>query len=244
MFARQHIILTQLTLIPIVLPLFFLRYDISVLMVFLASGFLGSLLPDADADGNPAISRARPLYYALRLLVIKPVVLFFRIFVPTKHNVEDLHRGIMHSPIGILFSTLFIVGLLGVIMYFANAISWWRLGTVFIGIYVGQLLHMLEDSCTPGGINWAFPFGTAKLNGSIYTHDLQKNAKFRDMRPFFFYMILLTINLIIILSYTSFSFMTDISLTLIYPIIIALLLLAWLFIIYVAKSNSGLWRLG
>ena len=244
MFARQHIILTQLTLIPVVLPLFFLNFDIGVLLVFLAAVFLGSLLPDADADGNPAISRARPLYYALRLLVIKPVVLFFRIFVRARHDVEDLHRGIMHSPIGILFSTAFVVGLLGAIMYFAHAVSWWRLGMVFVGIYVGQLMHMLEDSCTPGGINWAFPFGDAKLNGNIYTHDLQKNSKFKDIRPFFFYMILLSVNLAIILAYTTFSFTTNISLFLIYPVISIMLFLAWLFMIYVAKSSSSLWKLG
>jgi membrane-bound metal-dependent hydrolase YbcI (DUF457 family) len=218
--------------------------DIGVLLVFLAAGFLGSLLPDADADGNPAISRARPLYYALRLLVIKPVVLFFRIFVPTKHDVEDLHRGIMHSPIGIFFSTAFIVTLLGAIMYWTNTLGWWRLSIVFAGVYIGQLLHMLEDSCTPGGINWAFPFGDAKLNGSIYTHDLQKNAKLKDVRPFFFYMILSSISLLVIFAYINISSIVDVSLWIVYPVIALLLLFAWLFTIYVAKSDSSLWRLG
>ncbi len=244
MRSRQHFLMSVLTVLPFLLVLFFTGTELYLLLLFLAAVILGAMLPDADADGTPALyHKAKWLYYTLRWFVIKPVVIFFRLFVRSKHDVEDLHRGIMHAPIGILISSIFVCKILILILYLLGALSWLIVGIFFVGVFIGQIMHLLEDSLTPGGINWAFPFGDAKLSGRIYTHDLGKSAKRHDIRPFFFSTILLSINLGVIFLY-SVELSKQIPFIYVLIPLAILLLLAWIFIFAIAKTESELWKLG
>jgi len=63
------------------------------------------------------------------------------------------HRRILHSLIGCLFTSLFFA-LISLVLYLVGVFFMWY---VWIGIPIGFLLHLAEDSFTYSGVKWFYP---------------------------------------------------------------------------------------
>lgn len=210
----------------------------------LVAALIGSLIPDADSEGKPALYYDFRIVYYIARPLYRLIVFSFRLFhlkeiMNLEYMVEKKHRGVMHSPLGVLISSLVITIILAVadnlIFQETNTVI---IGSLCLGLIAGQFLHLLEDSCTISGINWLFPFGTLKLRGSIYTGTKIEGKK--DIRPFLYTILLLFFSTCLVI----FHFMGEISLedSEIYSLIFAGVALIWIFIILTAKLNSDrLW---
>lgn len=243
MLGKQHASITLATIIPLLLPMLldsnYQLYSISILIAVL----IVSLTPDADCGGKSK------LYYDFRFVhdIMAPlqklvVWIFNRSFIKNKLNLEcevnNKHRGIMHSPVGILISSLLltlIAAIFTLIFYIESTL--FVTFTVFVGLLTGQFLHLMEDSCTVSGINWKFPFGTKELKGKIYTFSKIDGKK--DIRPTIYEYSLWSITPLLIIG----NAFEKISLTqfTIYPLILLAIVLVWILIIFTAKSDFDFW---
>lgn len=62
------------------------------------------------------------------------------------------HRGLLHTPLcGIIFSIL--VGFLPVVGMYMG-----------LGLFLGYMLHLVQDTFTQQGISWAFPISNRKFH--------------------------------------------------------------------------------
>jgi membrane-bound metal-dependent hydrolase YbcI (DUF457 family) len=156
-----------------------------------------------------------------------------------QYVVEEQHRGIMHSPIGVFISSFVLTLLTAIIGYFIfHGINATLIGFLFLGLISGQFLHLLEDSCTISGINWLFPFGTCELKGSIYTGNKIEGK--RDIRPFLYRVSLLVISAILLILHSLGAI--DVNESGIYLLIFAVVALIWGLILLTAKTdNDNLW---
>lgn len=242
MLGRHHISITTATIVPFLIPLIFQpNIDLVLPMAFLISAFIGSLTPDADCGGKATIYyRFRVVDWVMKKVIIKPVIFVFQKIVSKKYTLEydvkEEHRGIMHSPIGILISSFLLTMVVFLFMLFLKMISFWVLLIIFFGMFLGQFMHLLEDSCTISGINWKFPFGTKELKGKICT--FQKENK-KDIRPVIFQYSLGAISLVLLLGYVF--KMTTIPLWEIYPLIVFAVILMWAIIIFISKTEWKFW---
>lgn len=154
--------------------------------------FVGSLAPDADATdaaifhttvpGLRGVVRqfagvaaaVLPLFgYLIRYGVYFPVAGLF--WLVSGGTLKAGHRGVLHSLLGILLCT----GLVGLYCGMALSLLRWE-GTALLaaglaGFGAGALLHLAEDSCTPGGIAWFYPLSGRRVRGRLRTK--------RDVRP-------------------------------------------------------------
>ncbi|AIJ05141.1 hypothetical protein JH146_0290 [Methanocaldococcus bathoardescens] len=160
----------------------------SFCIIFSAS--IGALLPDADSEGKSKLYyKYRAIYY-LMILIYDIIVLFFnnqKIKEKLKigYNIKKQHRGILHTPIGVFLSSLLLTAIFSLIyitfsIYLGISIDFLIVLSIFIGLFFGQIMHLIEDSFTVSGINWLFPFGNKIINGKIYTFG--KDGKV-DIRP-------------------------------------------------------------
>jgi membrane-bound metal-dependent hydrolase YbcI (DUF457 family) len=245
MLGKDHVSITIGTVLPFIIPMIISDHAQPVYaLCILITALIGSLMPDADSEGKSALYYDfRIVYYVMRPLY-KLIVFCFRLFnIKEKMNleyaVEEKHRGVMHSPIGVLISSLVLTTLLAIADYaIFNEINTEIIGLLFLGLMAGQFLHLLEDSCTVSGINWLFPFGTLKLKGSIYTGTKVEGKT--DIRPFFYNIALLFFSAALVI----FHFMGQINLKDpdIYSFIFAGVTLIWLLILLTAKINyDKLW---
>ena len=147
--------------------------------------FIGSLAPDADAS-DAAIFHGRrgrlglllPLFgYTIRYLIYYPISCIFRFIFGSQ--ARPRHRGLLHSAIGVAFSSV----LLSLYIRLALLVLGLPGDSILIlfgaGFFGGCILHLLEDSCTPMGVAWWFPFRTTRLMGRIRTRS-------GDLRPTLF----------------------------------------------------------
>jgi len=166
--------------------------------------------------------------------ITKPIVWGFGVLVSkkkikTEYEVKEEHRGIMHSPIGVLISTIFLIIPVIIFMLFIKEFSFGILLMIFFGLLIGQFLHLLQDSCTIAGINWMFPFGTKEIKGGIYTFDKQ------DKRPQMFSSILFGLVILIVLGY-SFN-KININPYLLYLLLIIITGGIWAMILFMSKHK-------
>lgn len=152
-------------------------------MITLFGVFIGSLAPDADAE-DAAIFHRRgrrvrillPVFgYAIRFLIYYPVSLILHIIIGKQASPR--HRGFLHSFIGVVLTSLLLTVYLRIIWQFLGFQGSMYLFIFGTGVFCGSLLHLLEDSCTPMGVAWGFPFRTRRVSGAIQT----KNNG--DLRP-------------------------------------------------------------
>lgn len=236
MLGKHHVMLTLYTLLPFSVPLFFLNDKTAFIyfFVFIVVATIGSLIPDADCAGKPTLYYRYQTVYYLMIPIIKLVILFFKKFKNIEYEVKEEHRGIMHSPIGILISSFLITLVVLIFLLIFNKINILFLLIIFFGLNVGQFFHLLEDTCTISGIKWGFPFSRQELRGNIYTNWKEKSKI--DIRPGRYTNTLFIVFIILFLGYTFLhAYKKTLPLWIVYIILFILLLIIWLSFL----NNSG-----
>jgi len=226
MKGKDHINISVSFVFTLLVPLFFISNQINMLypIVFIVSVFIGSLLPDTDCGGKATIYYKFPsIHHFMKNYVGKIIIYTFNKLISKRKlnmkEVKDEHRGIVHSPTGILLSSFILSLVVLIIALIIGKLNLIFIGFVFGGLIIGQFLHLFEDSCTISGIDWGFPFKKKLLKGKIKTFDT------KDKRPKNFAIIFYFIIALIVVGY-SFDFFSTISTFFVYSIIIILDLFA------------------
>ncbi|MDO8517029.1 MAG: metal-dependent hydrolase [Nanoarchaeota archaeon] len=234
MLGRYHVGLSLGTILPFLIPLFFLSNSNAIQygIVFLIAIIIGSLTPDADCGGKSKLYYDFEIVYILMQPIQKITELIFKSShlkdkVNLEYEVKKEHRGIMHAPIGILISTILLLLILSTFLVIFKLFNPIFLLILFFGLLIGQFLHLLEDSCTISGINWKFPFGTKIMNGEIYTWDK------KDLRCKNFQIILIITIILLILGYSFNKISTNFWV--IYPLIFIIIVFLWFIFMGVVK---------
>jgi len=211
---------------------------------FMIAVLIGSLLPDADCGGKATLYYRFPAVdMFMKKVVGKSVIFAFNILISkkkikTEHSVGDEHRGVIHSPVGILLSSLMLMIPLLIFGLVFSFFNWMIMLSIFFGLLIGQLLHLFEDSCTISGINWFFPFKTKELKGKIYT--FSKDPERKDIRPMIYAGIFYLLVGLLVVGY-AFELINGINFWLISGMITIYNGLA-LFVIYkLSQSTSRFW---
>jgi len=235
MLGKDHILLSIATMMIFLVPAFFINFiDLIYLITLLVAVSIGALIPDADCGGKATLYYRYPMIDKFMKIIIKPIVWGFGVLVSrkkirTEHHVKEEHRGIIHSPIGVLISTIFLIIPITIFMLFIKEFSFWILLMIFLGLLIGQFLHLLQDSCTVAGINWAFPFGTNEIKGGIYTFDRQ------DQRTKLYSGLLFGISVLLVIGY-SFN-KINLNPYLLYSLLILISIVVWVLILFLSKHR-------
>lgn len=245
MLGKQHVSITLATIFPFLIPTIFLENG-DYLLIFgsvVFASVVGSLTPDADCGGKSKLYYDFNFIYEIMLPLQKLVVWIFERFnlkhkLNLEYEVKHEHRGIMHAPIGILISSsiLTFIAFLFTFFFFADSIIIVSF-IVFVGLLMGQFLHLMEDSCTVAGINWKFPFGTKELKGRIYTFGKYEGKK--DIRPVVYEYSLWLISIFLFFGYAFDKI--NLSNLIVNSLILLGVILAWLFIIFTARTDYDFW---
>lgn len=245
MLGKDHVSITLGTVFPFTIPLIFSDNSHPVYaFCLLVAAAIGSLIPDADSDEKPKLHYDFKIIYDIMVPLHKLIVFSFTFFnlkekMNLRYVVEKQHRGVMHSPIGVFISSFVLTLLITIVGYLIfHGINATFISLLFLGLILGQLLHLLEDSCTVSGINWLFPFGTRELKGSIYTGNKIEGK--RDIRPFLYKLFLLFFSAILLIFHSLGTI--DVNESGIYLLIFAVVALIWGLILLTAKiDNDNLW---
>lgn len=244
MLGRQHFSITLATLIPFVIPLFFLysKNFLVYALFFLIAAMFGSLLPDSDCRGNTTLcQKFGPIDIIMKLLRKIAIWLFNEPKVRERLNVTKIvneeHRGIMHSPIGALISSFVLTLPALIFLLLPEGFGLGIMLGIFFGLFIGQILHLLEDSCTITGINWKFPFSHGKLSGKIYT--FEKFEGQRDIRPLIFQYALGIVSILLFVGYASNQI--DVSIGIFYGVLTAFITFIWWIFFSLAQGSSEFW---
>ncbi len=159
--------------------------DPTLIAVLLFGTFVGSLAPDADAVDaaifNGRIGGAKgkrgqvlnglavvlPIFgYTIRYLIYYPLSLIFSLLL--RKSYRHRHRGLLHSFAGVGLTSLILSG------YLALILTWleWPLSLLpafGCAFFAGCVLHLVEDTCTPAGIAWLYPFSRRRMAGRVRT---------------------------------------------------------------------------
>ena len=245
MLGKDHVSITLGTVFPFTIPLIFSDNSHPVYaFCLLVAAVIGSLIPDADSDEKPKLHYDFKVIYDIMVPLHKLIVFSFAFFnlkekMNLQYVVEKQHRGVMHSPIGVFISSFVLTLLITIVGYLIfHGINATFISLLFLGLILGQLLHLLEDSCTVSGINWLFPFGTRELKGSIYTGNKIEGK--RDIRPFLYRVTLLFFSAIMLILHSLGAI--DVNDSDIYFLIFAVVALIWGLIFLTAKiDKDNLW---
>jgi membrane-bound metal-dependent hydrolase YbcI (DUF457 family) len=245
MLGKHHLSISILTILPFLIPLLFLGNQnyVSYFIAVLFSVAVGSLMPDADCGGKSKLYYDFKFVYYLMLPIQKFTLWIFnhskiKTKLKLKYEVDNEHRGIMHSPIGVFISSTIITLVFLIVLLIIGQFNLILVFLVLFGLIIGQLLHLLEDSCTVSGINWKFPFGEKILKGGIYTFEKVEGKV--DVRPFWYQNILIGITVLLILGY-AFG-LIEINIFLIYLITLTLIVLSWIVFILLSKQSAEKWN--
>ena len=116
------------------------EYSVITIAIAFACVIVGSILPDADmTDGKSKVLHGIFLPIGLLIRLFEYPLAFFL-------DKRAKHRGVLHNPIGILFSSLIIIIILSVILYFIGIFSFMAIIYFYLLIAASQLLHVLEDA--------------------------------------------------------------------------------------------------
>lgn len=244
MLGKDHINISLAIVFVFVVPLIFLSViDVLYPLVFVMFVIIGSLVPDTDCKGKATIYYRFPIIdWFMRKVIGKPIIFVFNHLISKKkikveHDVKDEHRGIIHSPIGVLISSLMLMIPIIIVGLFFNLFNIFVILMIFFGLLFGQILHLFEDSCTISGINWLFPFGTRELKGKIYT--FSRDPERKDIRPTLYAGMFYVLSIGLALLY-SFD-MIKINLFLTYFLIVIIEVLLLIIMFFLSKSHNSIW---
>ena len=255
MLGKHHLSITTGFFIPI---LVFGVYELingsveyfyySICILLFAS--IGSLLPDADSEGKATLYyRYRLIYYLMTLIHEIIILLFNNHKIKEKlkigYTIEKRHRGILHTPIGaflssLLLTAIFSIAYVSIAIYLNINVDLLIILSVFLGLFFGQIMHLVEDSFTVSGINWLFPFGNKTINGKIYTFEKVEGKV--DIRPdlyAWFYQITGAILLVVVIFYSNY-----LPSSMIFEIIglgVVLNLMALIGMYFISNTNMNIW---
>ncbi len=152
---RQHAMATFAIVFPFAFP-----SQGWILAVLFA--VLGSILPDMDiSDCNPVSGKKNGVSRVLSFLGLAFNWPLSRIFSLVAGKNMGGHRGFAHTVIaGALLSAL-----VGALLFIANLNYWYA-----TWLFIGYMLHLLEDAMTPSGVAPLFPFGK-RFCGRIKTEN-------------------------------------------------------------------------
>ncbi len=150
MRGTNHLYMSMVIALPTYLFLFKLitsvaiRNSITLVMVGI---IIGSLIPDLDTRGKSKIMRGnwRIVGYPLKYVVYEPL----RRLLPKKTG----HRQIFHSLRGCFYTTV----VFSIITLPLILLGFFFMWYIWIGIPIGFLLHLAEDSFTYTGVKWFYP---------------------------------------------------------------------------------------
>jgi len=182
MRGDQHVYLSLTTAGLLIAP-WIAVLDPALIAVLLFGVFVGSLAPDADA-ADAAIFNGRlggvkgkrgqivnglavvlPVFgYTIRYLIYYPLSLVFALIL--RKSYRHRHRGLLHSLPGVGLTSLLLSGYLAVILTWLG-VSLALLPAFGAAFFVGCILHLVEDTCTPAGVAWLYPFSRRRLAGSV-----------------------------------------------------------------------------
>jgi len=124
---------------------------------------LGALLPDVDAsDAKVMHGYWRPIGLFGKYLFYKPMTWILK---SKSEAFREEHRGYLHSLLGCLLATVFFavpIAIIFIVLIYVGqaqfdlAVMIWY---VLLGIPIGFILHLVEDSFTKSGVRWFFPRG-------------------------------------------------------------------------------------
>lgn len=160
MKGQEHIQISVLTGFILTIP--FILTDSVSSVLFLAGIFLGSLLPDSDASDRTAKHGNSVLFAfdTINEILIYPLLLM--IFHEKKR-----HRGILHTFIGVLVFTIILTAISGIVfIIFRIQFNFLIIG---LGMFVGGVLHLMEDSCTRSGVVPFYPKSPSAFKGEVST---------------------------------------------------------------------------
>ncbi len=240
MLGKDHILLSLATILIFLIPAFFINFiNLSYLATLLIAVSIGSLIPDADCGGKATLYYKYPIIDGfMKKVVGKSVVYIFSFLISKKkinveYEIKDEHRGIIHSPVGIIISTIFLVIPVLIFMLAFKLFNFYVFLILFFGLLIGQFLHLLQDSCTIRGINWAFPFGTKEIKGKIYTFNKG------DIRTKLYSGLLLGLSVLIVIG-IAFN-KINLNLYILYIILTLVTTLLWTLILLLSKTNEKYW---
>jgi inner membrane protein len=185
MRGDQHVIISLCSAGLLLAP-FTATLEPRLIVLALFGVFVGSLAPDADAAGS-AIFHTRingirgikgqivnafaiilPAFgYTIRYLVYFPLSFVLRLALGREY--QHQHRGLLHSLPGAAMTTPLVCAYL----WGLTELGGWQhdetLALFGLAFFCGFCLHLLEDSCTPAGVAWLYPFSRRRLCGNIRT---------------------------------------------------------------------------
>jgi hypothetical protein len=119
--------------------LLFGKFNILLFILGAVCVIIGSILPDADIeDGKskiffwffPIAIIARISEYPLSWILRKPAK----------------HRGVLHHPVGIIFSSAIAATFMIAVLYFMSMLTIHAIIYIYIIIFLSQIMHLLEDA--------------------------------------------------------------------------------------------------
>ena len=182
MRGDQHVYISLTTAGLLIAP-WLTVLDPALIAVLLFGVFVGSLAPDADA-ADAAIFHGRiggvkgkrgqivnglavalPVFgYTIRYLIYYPLSLVFTLIL--RKSYRHRHRGLLHSLPGVGLTSLLLSGYLAIILMLLG-VSLALLPAFGAAFFAGCILHLVEDTCTPAGVAWLYPFSRRRLAGSV-----------------------------------------------------------------------------
>ena len=144
MKGKTHLLVTFAVMVFFVLSLYrFLlkdNYNYLILGIAFICVIIGSILPDADVkDGKSKIFYGIFLPFALVVRIVAYPLAFLL-------KKQAKHRGVLHHPLGILFSSVIVIIFLSIILYFTGLFSFTLMFYFYIITVASQFLHILEDA--------------------------------------------------------------------------------------------------
>jgi membrane-bound metal-dependent hydrolase YbcI (DUF457 family) len=165
MRGESHLTASILMALPTSVVLFNLlpANSIEAVIYVLGGIMIGCLLPDVDAsDAKVMHGSWRPIGLFGKYLFYKPMTWLLRSKSDAFH---EEHRGYLHSLLGCLLAAVFFAIPVGIIFLYLTFVEMVTLETtvlfwfLWIGIPLGFLMHLAEDSFTKSGVRWFFPRG-------------------------------------------------------------------------------------
>lgn len=189
-FSLPFILYSMICVISFDLPVY-----VAILFPFCI--VIGSLLPDADCNGKPSLYyKYKSVFFLMRpiyMFILSLIKQFVKKYPDYIFEVEEEHRGILHSLTGVFLSSfclsLIFSFVISILLYFSDLFTLKNIFYIFIsgfcGLLLGQILHLIEDSYTKSGVKWFLPFSQKLIQGNISTKSERGNILI-DIRPRYF----------------------------------------------------------